>query len=71
MKIIAAMTAPAACQPRRRNRARMAKAPGRKCANTTTSNNCMDGEGTSQPNSSMVGVKRRACGSATDGWPLK
>ena len=27
--------------------------------------------GTSQPNSSMVGVNSSDCGSATEGWPLK
>ncbi len=71
MKIIAAMTAPAGAQPRRRNSIRMASAPGTKCAKTTASKSCIDGEGTAQANSSMVGVNSSACGSATEGWPLK
>jgi hypothetical protein len=71
MKIIAATTAPAGRQPRRRNSITVASAPGRRWAKTTRSKSCMDGEGTAQAKSSMVGVNRSDCGSATEGWPLK
>ncbi len=69
--MMAATTAPAGCQPRRRNRNTKASAPGRKWANTTASKSCIDGSGTSQPKSSMVGVNSSDCGSAAEGWPPK
>jgi hypothetical protein len=71
MNIIAARIAPAGRQPRLRKSRRMPIAPGRKWAKTTASKSFIDGEGTTHANSSMVGVKSRDCGSATEGWPPK